>query len=205
MSPHVEPHVAFAKASELSLDEMPLVVRGIRLLKLHRVCPDIGHDYENRCYSQHAEMLSEFSDPYPTTDMSYLEAYPRALRPENYRFACQNDRACSFWESLGHASPGTVPYVDGQARETAYTTAEVLRMLPPVYVLANRTFISGFATGRAFISTTSGYVGLGPTASEPGDEIAVFFGGRSPYVIRRGVGPHDGAGSAMATPGLPST
>ncbi|KAK0734484.1 hypothetical protein B0T26DRAFT_746383 [Lasiosphaeria miniovina] len=94
-------------------------------------------------------------------------------------------RTCTFWESLGHASLGTVPYVDGQARETTHTKTEVLRMLPPVYVLANRTFISGSAAGRAFISTTSGYVGLGLTASKPGDEIAFFFGGRAPYVIRR--------------------
>jgi len=183
MGPHVEPHVVFAKSSELSLDEVPLVVRGIKLLKLHRVFSKMESSDEDR-YSQHAEMLSEFSDPYPTTDISYLEAYPRVLRPEAYQFACQNDRTCTFWESLGHA-PGTRPYIVGQARDTAYTKTEILRMLPPAYMLADRTFISGFTTGRAFISTTSGYMGLGPRASEPGDEIAVFFGGRSPYVIRR--------------------
>jgi hypothetical protein len=40
------------------------------------------------------------------------------------------------------------------------------------------------STGRRLFSTTSGYIGLGPDSSKPGDEIFVLHGACVPYVLR---------------------
>jgi len=38
---------------------------------------------------------------------------------------------------------------------------------------------------RRFIITEKGYIGLAPAKTEPGDRIAVLFGGRVPYILRQ--------------------
>jgi len=35
------------------------------------------------------------------------------------------------------------------------------------------------------IITEKGYIGLAPAKTEPGDRIAVLFGGRVPYILRQ--------------------
>jgi hypothetical protein len=47
--------------------------------------------------------------------------------------------------------------------------------------------------GRVFFSTDNGRIGLGPSRTAPGDEICVFHGGGTPFVVRFEEGEETGA------------
>jgi hypothetical protein len=38
---------------------------------------------------------------------------------------------------------------------------------------------------HAFFITQSGYIGIGPARTQPGDEVWIFHGGKVPFVMRR--------------------
>jgi hypothetical protein len=43
---------------------------------------------------------------------------------------------------------------------------------------------AAFTTNRRFYLTKQGYLGLGPTIMQPGDQLCVLLGGRLPFVLR---------------------
>ena len=57
-----------------------LLVKGVRLLTVKAVEVPSSTGFAER---HHAEMLNIFPDPYPTTNQSYLDVYPRALNPSD--------------------------------------------------------------------------------------------------------------------------
>ena len=47
-----------------------------------------------------------------------------------------------------------------------------------------------------FFVTSSGSIGIGPTATQPGDQICILNGGSAPYVVRDIPGTRDGDGGS---------
>ena len=45
--------------------------------------------------------------------------------------------------------------------------------------------LQGMIPNHAFFITESGYVGIGPPQTLPGDQVWVFYGGKAPFVMRR--------------------
>jgi len=52
-------------------------------------------------------------------------------------------------------------------------------------VLAWHEYCSEVYYGRVFFTTPNGYVGLGPSAMENGDQVFVLFGARVPFLLRK--------------------
>ncbi|MCJ1393925.1 hypothetical protein MMC18_006801 [Xylographa bjoerkii] len=45
-------------------------------------------------------------------------------------------------------------------------------------------YLLTFARARVFFRTRSGYIGLGPLETLPGDKVTVLAGGRTPFILR---------------------
>lgn len=45
--------------------------------------------------------------------------------------------------------------------------------------------IYSYTAGRRFFRTKTGYIGVGPSRMEEGDQICVLFGGKTPFILRR--------------------
>ncbi|KAJ4231837.1 hypothetical protein NW757_013876 [Fusarium falciforme] len=93
-----EAHVVFPAASHFEDGSAALTVRGVRLMTVHHSFA--GLEGANAEFKRHAAMISEFQDPYPTTEMSYLQSYPKALYPEACDWACDTPRVSKVWDVL---------------------------------------------------------------------------------------------------------
>jgi hypothetical protein len=68
-----------------------------------------------------------------------------------------------------------------------YATAETIedtvdREPPEVYFFWEQ--IKRCVVGRKLFQTQRGYLGLGLTSLEPGDQVCILFGGRTPFILR---------------------
>lgn len=173
-------HVLFPSLDQYALEEVPLTVRGIILFKIHRTGGDVR---KVGTYVVHATMLSDFSGLYPTTKLTYLEAYSRAMVPEAHSFRCADVRTLTFWELMKDNS--TEAYDEIEARETAFKEKELTSALPASLLASVLGPTKHLAVGRSFFTSTNGFMGLAPLNTEPGDFVGLFFGGRTPYVVRK--------------------
>jgi hypothetical protein len=84
----------------------------------------------------------------------------------------ENAKRCvgSFLNSLARRMTG-IHQDDQQAPDGFFNS----------FIIAARMYCNN----RRIVVTRDGRIGIGPKAMRPGDEIAVFFGGRLPFVIRR--------------------
>jgi len=172
-------NVQFPSPDQYASEEVPLGVRGIKLFTVHQASALV----DIKRLAGHVTMLSAFSGLYPTTKMSYLEAYSRAIVPEPHQFKCAGERTCSFWDYMKDHPTDT--YCKEEAGSTMYALVECLDAIPKGLLLSVDRGGQYLAVKRSFITTTNGFIGLAPAATEPGDDIVLFFGGRTPYVIRR--------------------
>lgn len=179
------PHMLFPSAELFPLNEVPLRVRGVALSSVYCAavvsCPT--NDWKTDHIAEHAKALSFFSDPYPTTKMSYVEAYHMALEPEvsNHRFQ-ELERTGKFRDYIG-SSQNT--YDPSQARATLLTDGELLSGISVSVFTAIRMRSSCLAYKRSFFVTPNGFIGLAPEDTMAGDEILLLFGGRTPYIGRK--------------------
>jgi hypothetical protein len=181
-----KPHIIFPSRHECLLDEVPLTVRGVSLFSIYRVAP-MAEDKEADESVSHEKMMSLFSDPYPTTELSYVEAYRLALTPESTNVEAEKmTRTCAFWDFVNSAGE---TYATAQARQEALTQKEIHHGLP-IDVLMSRVAAGStnsgcLARGRSFFVTATGFIGLAPIDAKDGDEILLLFGGRTPYLARK--------------------
>ena len=74
----------FPSTNKFSLSEVPLRVGGVALSSVYRPavvsCPT--NKWSTDHIAEHVKALSLFSDPYPTTTMSYTKSWQMALKPE---------------------------------------------------------------------------------------------------------------------------
>ncbi|KAH6680846.1 heterokaryon incompatibility protein-domain-containing protein [Halenospora varia] len=172
----------------------PLVIEGFFILKVQ----DVETDLTN--YERHAEMMNQFRTPYPTTELSYLEAYQKAVYPkipEDFQPLERAKGAPHFWEYTNHHKPDPQPSPDTSELETQtstttqqrYTSQDIQSYLPD---LSNpfdtdsqvQHHTRAPAPGRAFFVSTIGFIGLCPQNTIPGDEIYILLGAATPFVIR---------------------
>ncbi|KAH7063939.1 heterokaryon incompatibility protein-domain-containing protein [Paraphoma chrysanthemicola] len=105
--------------------------------------------------------------------------------------------------------PSRVTYTDGESWKSAYWRTMVGDLLmaefpvqrvedrhePFVKDLLGQEYLDdstnlwesvcGMIPNHAFFITLSGYIGIGPARTQPGDEVWIFHGGKVPFVMRR--------------------
>ncbi|KAH8600221.1 heterokaryon incompatibility protein-domain-containing protein [Bisporella sp. PMI_857] len=166
----------------------PLAIEGFFILKVQ----DVETDLTN--YERHAEIMSQFENPYPTTELSYLEAYQKTVYPkipEGFRPLERAEGTPSFWEYTNNHSPKTIPSSPESTTTTQqhYTAQDLQSQLPdlstpsdPNSQIQHHTRAPG--PGRAFFVSTTGFIGLCSKDTIPGDEIYILLGAATPFVIR---------------------
>ena len=160
-----------------------LKIRGIRILTIKAtdlssglLTPGGGR--------KHADMINAFPEPYPTTDQTYLEAYPGSINPmDPSEFGPASERRFgTFWEHV-RAHEGQANYETTSGLSQRYTQQQLDKKLNFLFVEGRKS--DGIAFGRAFFISRTGFMGLAPKAALPDDEIVLFLGARIPFVIRR--------------------
>ncbi|KAE9381906.1 hypothetical protein N431DRAFT_491194 [Stipitochalara longipes BDJ] len=171
----------------------PIVIEGFFILKVQDVEPDLTN------YERQAEMLNRFENLYPMTELSYLEAYRRTVYPNILEDFVPPERAKgapSFWEYINnHNSKAEPPLLDSSSSEyptttqQRFTARELQSKIPntPIPLDDNcriQYHTRAPAPGRALFVSTTGFIGLCPKNTLPGDNIYIFLGGATPFVIR---------------------
>ncbi|PMD31301.1 hypothetical protein L207DRAFT_519556 [Hyaloscypha variabilis F] len=171
----------------------PIAIEGFFILKVQDVEADLTK------YEHHAEMLNRFEDPYPTTELPYLDAYRRTVYPNIPEDLAPVERAKtapSFWEYVNnHNCESQPPSLDSLGAEHPtvakqhHTASELQCQVPDTQVpLDDNSRIQSHtrapAPGRAFFIATTGFIGLCPKDTQPGDVIYIFLGGATPFVVR---------------------
>ena len=172
----------------------PIMLEGFSVLKIADVERDMKH------IERFEEMLGSFENPYPTTKMSYEEAWKRTLFPDVTKDFLPLEReedVPSFWvyTNARSASPSafdTTPISPSPPPLPSSTSATSSR-LHKLAAFSPSTEKSFNATaqkharsplpGRAFFTTTTGFIGLCPLTTVPGDEVFIFMGGATPFVL----------------------
>lgn len=185
-------YVEFPSREMFKLEEVPLVVRGINLFSIYQKClpaHDYREDYERSTIlreegTSYTRLLSRFSDPYPTTSISYPEAFGRLLDVTHEGGMIQRDqRTHSFWDFRSGVGDG---FDVTRIRKQAITRDEAEQGLDWLSKLQlTGAFAGGLIESRALFATTNGFIGLGPMSLQEGDNILLLFGGRTPYIARR--------------------
>lgn len=162
-----------------------LMVRGLKVLTVAAVgpikIPDVNEDVpEGR---NHAEMMSQFEDPYPTTEKSYLECYKSVIEPCAEDYQCSEmTRRGTVWDHKEKIAPN--PEALKPSISSRYTEEQLIRSLPVQYWKQNFYTSERPSTNRRFFVTKEGFMGLGSDGIEPGDPVCAFFGGRLLYIVR---------------------
>lgn len=171
----------------------PLAIEGFFILKVQNVEADLTN------YERHAEIMNQFENPYPTTELSYPEAYQKTVYPkipDGFRPLERANGAPSFWEYTNNHKPETQPSsLDCSNPQTSsttqprYTVRDLQSYLPnPSTSLDTNSQIQHHTRapgpGRAFFVSTTGFIGLCPKNTIPGDEIYILLGAATPFVIR---------------------
>lgn len=179
-----EPQVVFPAAAQFQSLEVPLQVRGAMLCTVHKSIPvtaEHGVHSPEKQATAHATALSYFSDPYPTTDLTYVQAWQMALNIENCMETLEAaGRTCKFWEAIGN-----IPRRRWFGPPRRLRAGDLLSDMHQISMMALYTRTPCLAFNRALIVTPSGFIGLAPETAKPGDEVALIFGGKTPYILRR--------------------
>ena len=87
-------------------------------------------------FGNHEKMLAAFTDPYPITDMSYLDAYKAIASPvvlDSIPQPKRSETSAGFWSfEVGGNAPG---WSAGPASVTKYTAYDLQGTLPLLYRL----------------------------------------------------------------------
>ena len=170
----------------------PLVVEGFHIMAVQ----DAEAELTN--YERHAEMMNRSANPYPTTDFSYMKAYQKTVYPmipEDFQPVERSEGVPSFWEYtnahlkshqslLNSSSPEP-----SSATQKRYTAQDLRSILPKssMPIDTNSQFqhhTRAPAPGRAFFVSSTGFIGLCPKNTIPGDEIYILLGAATPFVVR---------------------
>lgn len=165
-------HVIFPSSDQYAQDEVPLTVRGIQLFSIHRTCGDVS---QTKTYAEHAVMLSQFSDPYPTTNLSYLQAYRRAITPEEFKFRCSEYRTCKFWDFMKISSGNT--YGETKARLIAYTEKDVTSVLPMTFMMSLIGYNKYLCQRKVVLHQYEWLYGIGANGCQRRGRGCAFFRG----------------------------
>jgi hypothetical protein len=162
---------------EHNLAQDRLEVRGVRILKIMEVA---ACDAQRRSASI-LEIFNIFSDPYPTTALSYLQVSREGLDPKrkSLELHSPSPRAVDFWDYV-HECEQKGRHIRPLPLHLRYSSKDL-----NLSAWHETDDLETIAQGRKLISTTIGFMGLAPIANAIGDEICVLFGGNVPYVIRR--------------------
>jgi hypothetical protein len=167
----------FPSWDKISSTSASLLVKGVRLLTIKAVEVPSSTGFAGR---HHAEMLNIPPDPYPTTNQSYLDVYPRALNPSDILdlHLPQNTRMVllGVHQSL---------FTKENALETSsrqFTQAEFEGNSLTRTSSASKKDI---ASKRLLFISSEGFMGLVPNGVIAGDEICILFGVYTPFVIRK--------------------
>jgi hypothetical protein len=167
--------VIFPSRDQYLLNEAPIIVRGITLFSIQQACMAASR---HEAFSEHADAISQFSDPYPTTNLPYLQAYRMAIAPADSEFGCSSARTCTFWDFVKGTPGGT--YNEAPRQQLPITEkdilSEVLMSVATIPLGYNRCL----ANGRSFFLSVNGFMVLAPKDTKEGDEVVLLFGGRSP-------------------------
>ena len=158
-----------------------LTIRGIRILTIKAL--DLSSDYLKSDERVHAAMINAFPDPYPTTNQTYLEAYPGSVNPMvpgEYGPASER-RLGTFWEHI-RAHEGQANSTNTSDQSERYTQGQLSAKLNKHFNLGMVS--DGIAYQRVFFISWNGFMGLAPKGTLPDDEVVLFLGARVPFVIR---------------------
>lgn len=161
-----------------------LGVEGFPILQVAAV----DHDPKN--YERHADMISPFDDPYPTTLLPYPDAYQIAanpLRPEDFQAPKRTPGSLGFWESVCKQAEKSPEAGKLQIGVKSRYTAQDLQSHTLSYEFEFNTAAGQpmLRSGRAFFVSTTGFMGLVPKDAVPGDEVFIFLGADVPFVVRK--------------------
>jgi hypothetical protein len=150
-------------------------------------------DKNLRNIDRHAEMIGLFDNPYPTTSISYPDAYRCAAdpsQPEDFQLPDRAPTDPGFWDYLRqraqHASEEGTPRREGQPGQ--HSSADLRAKLLPIHMQGFRQFNESAkmpAIGRAFFVSAEGFMGLAPRDTRAGDQIYNFLGANTPFAVRK--------------------
>ena len=158
-----------------------LTIRGVRILTIKALDPSstswgVGE-------RMHAAMMNAFPDPYPTTNQTYLEAYPGSVNPMvpgEYGPAPER-RFGTFWEHI-RAYEDQANSTNMSDQSERYTQGQLDAKINEYFKLGMVS--DGIAYQRVFFISWTGFMGLAPTETLPNDEVVLFFGACVPFIIR---------------------
>ncbi|RYN17801.1 hypothetical protein AA0113_g12142 [Alternaria arborescens] len=164
-------------------DEIPLLVRGIKLFTVSMLSP-VTADGELSIL-EHRKMLSQFVDPYPTTEETFAEVYESTLDLDASQSICEGNRPCKFWDVICK-QPAALPQ-----NTTKDMTGSCVGPFQESWPIAlrpglfdSKTF-KGFTKKRNLFISQDGFLGLGPPRLKMGDIVCLLFGGAMPYALRK--------------------
>lgn len=178
----------------------PLALEGYFILKVQDVETDLKND------ERHAQMMNQFENPYPTSRLSYLEAYRKTVYPKIPDDFGPLETAVEegappmprFWEYVstyktkGANLSSKSPSQEGEEKEVELVTNSTTQRYTARNLFINPDNINSriqyhtraSAPGRAFFVSTTGFMGLCPKNTVPGDDIYILLGGATPFMIR---------------------
>jgi hypothetical protein len=131
----------------------------------------------------HAEMVNQFADPYPTTDKSYIDCYKCVIEPcaEDYKCS-KTTRLGTVWEhkeKIASNPEALKPSVTGRYTEKQLIDSLPIQYRKNIFYIRDRP-----ATNRLFFVTKEGFMGLGSQGIASGDVVCAILGGRLLYIVR---------------------
>jgi hypothetical protein len=175
-----KPRVIFPSPDQYLINEAPLIVRGITLFLIHQACMAARR---HEAFSEHADAISKFSDPYLTTNLSCLQAYRTAIAPEDSEFGCWSARTCTFWDFVKGTPGGT--YNETPREQPPITEKDISSEVLMSVAMISLGYNQYLTNRRSLFLSVNGFMGLAPKDAREGDEVVLLFGGRSPYVVRK--------------------
>ncbi len=162
-----------------------LTIRGVRILTIKAVDSFSAYLMPNK--QRHAPIMSAFPDPYPTTNQTYLEAYPGSVNPmvPGDHGPAPERRFGTFWEHI-RAYEGKANSTETSDQSERYTQDQLDAKLDEAFNLWMAS--DGIAYARVFFISWTGFMGLAPKGILPNDEVVLFFGARVPFIIRESKG-----------------
>jgi hypothetical protein len=133
-------------------------------------------------------MLDIFTNPYPSTDMTYLNVYRAIASPVGPGLAAKPKRSpicAGFWASMKTDDDGFPETSAASSRPPRYTTQDLRGVLDPLHQMgACQQADQPHLTGRVLFSLAEGLLGLGPRRTAVDDAVYVVSGAPVPFVLR---------------------
>jgi hypothetical protein len=162
-----------------------ILIRGFHLLIVDAVEPS------SKDTNRHAAMIGLFLNPYPTTSLSYTDAYRTLMAPrqiEDFQAAKRAPDSLSFWDHRRRMNTLGKDVALTQQNENRIEAlrkelegiSEALQMFQDA-----RLNTQAPRAGRAFFVSSTRFLGSVPKDTMVGDTIYIFLGAKVPFVVRR--------------------